>query len=206
MERSLSVNIPSLENPSLSSQIAARWDNLTKPPGSLGQLERLVAKYALIRGDALPNLARKGMYIFCADHGVTAEGVSAYPSAITAQMVRNFLRGGAAINVLCRHYGIETVIVDCGVDAACETGVLDFKIARGTRNFAREEAMTCEQAVQAIENGIALAREAAPRYDIAGVGEMGIGNTTAASALLCAFANVSPFEAAGRGAGLDLAG
>src|SRR5436190_13363050 len=141
MERLRSVNIqlkiPSVENASLSREIAARWDNLTKPPGSLGQLEQLVARYALIRGEVMPELARKSMHIFCADHGVTAEGVSAYPSAITAQMVRNFLRGGAAINVLCRHYGIETKIVDCGVDAPCEQGAVDCKIARGTANFAR---------------------------------------------------------------------
>jgi nicotinate-nucleotide--dimethylbenzimidazole phosphoribosyltransferase len=199
-------NIPSVENPSLASEIAARWNNLTKPPGSLGQLEELVTRYALIRGEAVPGLARKSMHIFCADHGVTAEGVSAYPSAVTAQMVRNFLRGGAAINVLCRHYGIETTIVDCGVDAPCEEGVVDCKIARGTRNFARGPAMTREQAGESIENGRALARKAAASYDIAGVGEMGIGNTTAASALLCAFAKVSPIEAAGHGAGLDADG
>src|SRR5258706_10989862 len=210
MERLRSVNIrlniPSVENPSLAIQIANRWDSLTKPPGSLGQLEQLVARYALIHGEVVPKLARKSMHIFCADHGVTAEGVSAYPSAVTAQMVRNFLRGGAAINVLCRHYGIETTIVDCGVDAPCEEGAVDCKIAHGTRNFARGPAMTREQAGQSIENGIALARKAASSYDIAGVGEMGIGNTTAASALLCAFANMSPFEAAGRGAGLDKEG
>jgi nicotinate-nucleotide--dimethylbenzimidazole phosphoribosyltransferase len=206
MERLRSVNIPSVENPSLASQIKARWDNLTKPPGSLGQLEELVTRYALIRGECIPELARKSMHIFCADHGVTAEGVSAYPSAVTAQMVRNFLRGGAAINVLCRHYGIETTIVDCGVDAPCEDGVIDCRIARGTRNFAQAPAMTREQAELSIENGMALARKAAASYDIAGVGEMGIGNTTAASALLCAFAKVSPIEAAGRGAGLDTDG
>src|SRR3989442_13143293 len=95
MERLRSVNIqlniPSVENPALSIRIAERWDNLTKPPGSLGQLERLVARYALIRGEVVPDLARKSMHVFCADHGVTAEGVSAYPSAVTAQMVRNFL-------------------------------------------------------------------------------------------------------------------
>src|SRR6266567_1069783 len=166
--RSVKWNIPSVENPSLSSEIAVRWNNLTKPPGSLGRLEELVTRYAVIRGEAVPVLARKSMHIFCADHGVTAEGVSAYPSAVTAQMVRNFLRGGAAINVLCRHYGIETTIVDCGVDAACEAGAVDCRIARGTRNFAREAAMTRQQAEQSIENGMALARQAASRYDIAG--------------------------------------
>jgi nicotinate-nucleotide--dimethylbenzimidazole phosphoribosyltransferase len=121
-------------------------------------------------------------------------------------MVRNFLRGGAAINVLCRHYDIETTIVDCGVNADCEAGAVDCRIARGTRNFAREAAMTREQAERCIENGMALARQAAPRYHIAGVGEMGIGNTTAASALFCALAKVDPAEAVGRGAGLDHGG
>src|SRR5436309_15323119 len=164
--RSVKLNIPSVENPSLESQIKARWDNLTKPPGSLGQLEALVTRYALIRGEAVPDLTRKSMHIFCADHGVTAEGVRAYPSAVTAQMVRNFLRGGAAINVLCRHYGIETTIVDCGVKGPCEPGVIDRKIAGGTCSFASGPAMSREQAEQAIGNGIELAREAATRYEI----------------------------------------
>jgi nicotinate-nucleotide--dimethylbenzimidazole phosphoribosyltransferase len=200
------LNIPSIENAALAAQIEARWNNLTKPPGSLGQLETLVTRYALIRGNAMPSLTSKAMYIFCADHGITAEGVSAFPSEITAQMVRNFLRGGAAINVLCRHYGIETAIVDCGVNAPCEPGVIDRKIACGTANFAVAPAMTPEQAEQAIEHGVALAIDASARYDIAGVGEMGIGNTTAASALLCALCGVTPTAACGRGAGLDDAG
>src|SRR5256885_3523810 len=157
--RSVKLNIPSVENPSLESKIKARWDNLTKPPGSLGQLEELVTRYALIRGEAVPDLACKSMHVFCADHGVTAEGVSAYPSAVTAQMVRNFLRGGAAINVLCRHYDIATTVVDCGVDADCEAGAIDCRIARGTHNFAREAAMTRGQAERCIENGMALARQ-----------------------------------------------
>src|SRR4051812_1147265 len=143
------------------------------------------------------------MYIFCGDHGVTAEGVSAFPSEITALMVRNFLRGGAAINVLCRHYGIQTAIVDCGVIGPCDPGAVNRKIAGGTKNFAVCPAMTRDEAERAIQNGINLAREAATRYDIAGVGEMGIGNTTAASALLCVFCGADPVEVSGRGAGLD---
>src|SRR4030095_509350 len=114
----------------LEEAIRARWNNLTKPPGSLGQLELLGTRYGLIGGETMPRIQSKAMYIFCADHGITAEGVSAFPSEITAQMVRNFLRGGAAINVLCRHYGIETTIVDCGVDADCPPGVINCKIAR----------------------------------------------------------------------------
>ena len=183
--------------------IRERWNNLTKPPGSLGQLEELVVRYAVLRGEAMPAMPRKGMYIFCGDHGVTAEGVSPFPSEITGLMVRNFLRGGAAINVLCRQYGIETAIVDCGVNADVEAGVIDRKIARGTANFAQGPAMSREQAERAIENGRALAREAAGRYEIAGVGEMGIGNTTAASALACVFCGLDPGERVrpGRGAG-----
>jgi nicotinate-nucleotide--dimethylbenzimidazole phosphoribosyltransferase len=207
MERSLSAtfppSIPDFEDAALAKTVRDRWDNLTKPPGSLGQLEDLVTRYALVRGERLPRLASKAMYVFCADHGVTAERVSAFPSAITAMMVRNFLRGGAAINVLCRHHGIETAIVDCGVKAPCESGVIDRRIAAGTANFAQGPAMTREQAERALENGIELARDASGRHDIAGIGEMGIGNTTAASALLCVFCGMDASSAAGRGAGLD---
>jgi nicotinate-nucleotide--dimethylbenzimidazole phosphoribosyltransferase len=181
-----------------------RWDNLTKPPGSLGRLEEIVDQYEAIRGREADESPRKGMYIFCGDHGVTAEGVSPYPSEITGLMVRNFLRGGAAINVLCRQYGIETTIVDCGVNADVEPGVVDRKIARGTCNFLQTQAMSREQAETAIQNGMELARNAP--YDIAGVGEMGIGNTTSASALACVFCGLTPAEACGRGAGLDDAG
>jgi nicotinate-nucleotide--dimethylbenzimidazole phosphoribosyltransferase len=197
------LNIPHFEDAALAARIQARWNHLTKPPGSLGQLEHLVARYALIRGEAMPSLSAKAMYVFCADHGITEEGVSPFPAAITAQMVRNFLRGGAAINVLCRHHGIETTVIDCGVNADCEAEAIDRKIARGTRNFARCPAMTREQAEQALANGVALARDAADIYHVAGVGEMGIGNTTSASALLCVFGGVAPTVAAGRGAGLD---
>jgi nicotinate-nucleotide--dimethylbenzimidazole phosphoribosyltransferase len=199
----MAIFIPSFENAALAAEVEARWNNLTKPPGSLGQLEHLGARYALIRGQGMPQLRAKAMYVFCADHGITAEGVSAYPSEITAHMVTNFLRGGAAINVLCRHYGIDTAIVDCGVNAECAGGVIDCRIGRGTANFARGPAMTRAQAEQAIENGIALGRGCADKCDIAGVGEMGIGNTTAASALMCVFCGASPAAAVGRGAGLD---
>src|SRR3954447_10482922 len=132
----LPIEIPNFDDPALQGAVKERWNNLTKPPGSLGQLEDLVTRYAVIRGEQMPRLSSKGMYIFCGDHGVTAEGVSAFPSEITALMVRNFLRGGAAINVLCRHYGIDTPIVDCGVSGACESGAIDRKIAGGTKNFA----------------------------------------------------------------------
>src|SRR3954447_7049731 len=153
--QSSSANNTERFSPAMSK---TRWDNLTKPPGSLGRLEEIVDRYEQIRGEEFAAMPRKGMYIFCGDHGVTAEGVSPFPSEITGLMVRNFLRGGAAINVLCRQYGIETAIVDCGVNGEVDAGVIDRKIARGTANFAKGPAMSREQAERAIENGRALAR------------------------------------------------
>src|SRR5688500_718582 len=108
----------------VAAQVRARLDSLTKPPGSLGRLEDIVVQFAVARGDAMPTCDRKGMFVFCASHGVTEEGVSPFPSSVTEQMVTNFHRGGAAINVLCRQFGIATNIVDAGV-------------AKGTRNFAK---------------------------------------------------------------------
>jgi nicotinate-nucleotide--dimethylbenzimidazole phosphoribosyltransferase len=190
----------------IAGAVTQRWNSLTKPPGSLGRLESLVRDYAVIHGSPQPPLRGKAIAIFCSDHGVVEENVTAYPGEVTAQMVRNFLRGGAAISVLCRCGGIEPVIVDAGVNADPEPGVIDRKIARGTRNFAREPAMTRAQAQLAIDHGAALAAELKSRADIAGIGEMGIGNTASASALLCAFAGIPPEQAAGPGAGLSSEG
>jgi len=195
-----------LLDPRLADEIARRWASLTKPPGSLGRLEDLVLHYALIRGTALPVIQRKAIFIFCADHGVVAEKVSAFPQQVTRQMVRNFLRGGAAINVLCRAAAIEPVVVDVGVCGPPETGVLNYKVREGTANFAYRQAMTTDEANAALEIGIRLASDAAARYDVTGIGEMGIGNTTSASALLSAFTGRDPFETAGRGAGVDAEG
>src|SRR6185369_11583707 len=125
----LPISIPNFDDAALTTAVRDRWNNLTKPPGSLGQLEDIGTRYALIRSELLPNLSSKAMYVFCGDHGVTAEGVSPFPSEITAHMVRNFLRGGAAINALCRHYAIQTAIVDCGVLGPNEPGTIDRKIA-----------------------------------------------------------------------------
>ncbi len=175
------------ENAALAEQIQHRLDTLTKPRGSLGRLEEIVLQYGLARGQKQPPLPRKSLFVFCADHGVTAEGVSAYPPEVTYQMVRNFISGGAAINVLCRQGGIEPVIVDMGVDQDLGSiaGIVRRKVAPGTRNFLREPAMTRDQASQSIETGIALARAAASlEFGLLGVGEMGIGNTTSASAVL----------------------
>lgn len=190
----------------LAAAIEAHWNALTKPRGSLGQLEEMVISYGLIRGEQVPLLDRKGMYVFCGDHGVAAAGVSAYPQEVTRQMVQNFVRGGAAISVLCRHFSIHPTIVDAGVIGETPDGVVDRKIAEGTRNFVDEPAMTPEETERALRAGKGLAREASDRFDLVGVGEMGIGNTTVGAALLCAFADEVPEEAVGRGTGVDTAG
>ena len=173
----------------LARRIQHRLDSLTKPPGSLGRLESLAKQIALIQRTDMPAIQRTAMMIFCADHGIVAEGVSPYPAEVTGQMVANFRAGGAAITVLCRLYGIEPVIVDMGV-------------GRGTRNFAREAAMSREEAERAIRIGMEQARHA----DVLGAGEMGIGNTTSAAAIFSAMSALDPGETAGRGTGLDDAG
>ncbi len=199
----LNIEISDPTDQALEARVWQHWNSLTKPPGSLGRLESLVVEYALMHGTDRPRIDRKVLVLFCADHGVTAEGVSAFPREVTAQMVRNFLTGGAAISVLCRQLCIEPVVVDAGVDGPVEVGALDYKCGQGTANFAKEPAMTIVQAEQALRNGIILAGEVRQRADIAAVGEMGIGNTTSASALLCALTGCSPHDAAGAGTGLD---
>ena len=194
-------HITRIANAEIERAVADRWDSLTKPQGSLGRLERIVARLALQQGQPRPTLERKSMYVFCGDHGVTAEGVSAFPSEVTRQMALNFVRGGAAINTLCRHNGIHTFVVDAGVKGDPIEGALNRRVRGGTRNFAVEPALTRAEVEQAIESGAALAAES--HDGIRGVGEMGIGNTTYASALLCAFTGADPAAAAGPGAGLQ---
>jgi nicotinate-nucleotide--dimethylbenzimidazole phosphoribosyltransferase len=203
---SILAQIPRELPPAISEAAWRRWDSLTKPRRSLGRLEEAVVRLAQIQRSANPSMERLGIYVFCGDHGITAERVSPYPSAVTREMVKNFLAGGAAISVLCRSLNIAISVVDTGIAGPGIDGVVDLRIAEGTRNFLHEPAMSRQEAVTAIENGICLAQEAAKKYDMVGVGEMGIGNTTAASALLCAFAGVEPEQAVGRGAGLDDAG
>jgi nicotinate-nucleotide--dimethylbenzimidazole phosphoribosyltransferase len=205
IERTIAA-IPRRLSPVIAEQVRERWDSLTKPRGSLGVLETGVVRMAQIQNKAMPATDRRCVYIFCGDHGITAEGVSLYPSVVTREMVKNFVRGGAAINVLCRQLGIETLIVDAGVAGAKFEGVLNRRIAEGTRNFLHVPAMLREEAAAAIRSGIELGQDAAGHFDLVGVGEMGIGNSTSASALLCALTGVTPEGAAGRGAGLDEAG
>ena len=184
----------------------ARLDLLTKPLGSLGRLEDLAAQMVSIRRENAAEPMHKSVCVFAADHGITAEGVSAYPREVTYQMVLNFLREGAAINVLARLHDVELQVVDVGVDADFGdiTGLLHRKIARGTRNMLREAAMSLDEMVEAISVGVEVASSAAAvGKTMIAVGEMGIGNTTAASAITCALTGAAAAEATGRGTGLD---
>jgi nicotinate-nucleotide--dimethylbenzimidazole phosphoribosyltransferase len=181
----------------------ALLDGKTKPRRSLGRLEDLACQIAAIRGMACPPLPRPALVVMAADHGVSDEGVSAYPAEVTAQMLANFARGGAAINVLARQVGARLLVVDLGTRTEVP-GVLGRRVGPGTRNFTRGPAMTRDQAVQALETGIGLAGELAEDgVDLIGLGEMGIGNTTAASALTAALLALPPAEVTGRGTGID---
>jgi len=184
----------------------SKLDSLTKPPGSLGRLEEIAAKIVSIREQESPGCANKAVYVFAADHGVTEEGVSAYPKAVTQQMVRNFLANGAAINVLARCAGAEVIVVDVGVDADFESHerFIDKKIRRGTRNMATGTAMTESEASAAVGVGRALAQQAGTQNrDLIAVGEMGIGNTTAAAAITAALSGKPVAEVTGSGTGVS---
>jgi len=184
----------------------AQLDRLTKPPGSLGRLEEIATWFVQVTGKFPPCLPKKALFVFAADHGVCDEGVSAYPKAVTAQMVYNFLNGGAAINVLARHADAAVRIVDMGVDADFKSvpGLIDRKIARGTKNMAQGPAMSRAEARTSIECGIALAEDAVKEgATLLGTGEMGIGNTTAASALTAVLCAAAIAEVTGRGTGIN---
>lgn len=193
-------------DPRLLAQAQARLDRLTKPISSLGRLEELAARYVMITGEMKPTVPRGAVFTFAADHGVTVEGVSAYPSAVTPQMVLNFLRGGAGINVLARHVGIEVRVVDIGVafDFGAAPGLVHKKVMPGTKNLLVEPAMSPVQAEQSLQVGIDLATEAARQgIGLIGTGEMGIGNTTASSAITAVMTGRSVSEVTGRGTGID---
>jgi nicotinate-nucleotide--dimethylbenzimidazole phosphoribosyltransferase len=179
-----------------------RLDSLTKPPGSLGRLERLAVQIAGVSGSLRPRLRERLVVVMAADHGVTAEGVSAYPAAVTTQMVHNFVHGGAAINVLARQVGARVLVVDIGVAARLprDLAIVHRKVAPGTANMARGPAMTSEQVAAALQVGLDLSTQDA---DVICLGEMGIGNTTAASAIVAAVTGLPVAEVTGRGTGID---
>ena len=184
----------------------AHLDVLTKPPGSLGMLEDIAAQMMSIRQGDFAEPLRKAVYIFAADHGVTAEGVSAYPSEVTRQMVLNFLAHGAAINVLAKLHRVEMNVVDVGVNAHFDgvNGLFNCKVRRGTRNMLHEAAMSDAELAQAIEVGFGMTAEARAKGQcLLAVGEMGIGNTTAASAITSVLTHEPVALVTGKGTGLD---
>ncbi|WP_201532360.1 MULTISPECIES: nicotinate-nucleotide--dimethylbenzimidazole phosphoribosyltransferase [unclassified Psychrobacter] len=198
--------IPNIENNLLRQQLEQIIDQKTKPIGALGRLETLALQLGMIQGTIMPKIEQPQIRVFAADHGLTKHGTSAYPSAVTAQMVYNFLQGGAAINVLARQHNIELKVVDAGVDADFDAHpqLLDYKIRHGSRDALTEAAMTQVECLAALESGMNVVKNMAGNLLI--VGEMGIGNTSAASLLLARLGDLSIADCIGRGTGLDDAG
>lgn len=187
-------------------QAEERQRHLTKPEGSLGRLEEIANRCAAISGSLSFSVAKPRIVIFAGDHGVCAEGVSPYPQVVTGQMVVNILRGGAAINCLARVGGIEVKVVDVGVIGPIgdTNGLVCRNVAKGTKNFCCDAAMTAEEVFTALRVGIEMANEAvAEGCDLLGFGEMGIGNTTSASAITAALTGCKVSEVVGRGTGAD---
>lgn len=187
----------------------ARQSQLTKPPGSLGRLEGIAIRLSAMQGSERPSVDKVHISIFAADHGIAAEGVSAFPQAVTAEMVRNFARGGAAISVLSRHLGASLEVINCGTVSEVELlpGVIDSRIAAGTANFLLQAAMTEAQLAEVL----AIGQAAAQRAQTSGTqlfigGEMGIANTSAATAVACALLELPAEDLAGPGTGLDAQG
>lgn len=187
----------------VASAITNRWAALTRNSGGLGQLEALVVHYGLIHGTSTPQIQRKGLYVFTADHGIVQEGVSADAQDATAALSRQFLRGGSAAQVICREARIEPVLVDMGSLRGGEPGVLNYRIAAGTSDICRGPAMTEAQVNSALETGVQLAEDAAGRFDVVGLGQIGVGASAAASAMLSAMTGRDASETTGRAEGLD---
>ena len=200
-----------ISNPAFTAKLQHKIDNKTKPQGSLGQLEALALQLGQILGTESPQLEQPQMLVFAGDHGLTARGVSAFPSDVTWQMVENFLAGGACVSVLANANGIALNVVDCGVNHAFldatqtpRAGLLTYKIANGTADSSTAAAMTAAQCQQAIENGMAIVKNLPGNVVL--VGEMGIGNTSAASLILSRLTGLDIAECTGAGTGLDSAG
>ncbi|MDB5775536.1 MAG: nicotinate-nucleotide--dimethylbenzimidazole phosphoribosyltransferase [Herbaspirillum sp.] len=193
----------------LSAALAAAIVNKTKPPGSLGMLETVAAQIGLIQQTVRPQLRAPEILVFAGDHGVVAEGISAFPQSVTWQMVHNFLQQGAAINVFARQNRCALKVVDAGVNHdfgvdGPAAGLLDRKIAHGTANFARQPAMSAEQCALAMRHGMEICAQV--DGNVVGFGEMGIGNTTAAAALMHKLTGVPAAQCVGAGTGLDADG
>lgn len=197
--------IPTLSNV-LKPELQQKIDLKTKPLGSLGMLETIALQIGLIQETLTPQLIEPTMLVFAGDHGIANSGVSPYPQAVTAQMVLNFLNGGAAINVFCNQNGVKLRVVDAGVNHIFEPHacLIDAKIAMGTANYLIEAAMSLEQCEQALDSGADIAnKENALGCNVMAFGEMGISNTSSASCLMSVLCNLPIAQCVGRGTGLD---
>lgn len=190
----------------LADELQHKIDFKTKPLGALGHLEQLAHKIGMVQKTASPKLSNPHMVVFAADHGIATSGVSAYPQEVTHQMVMNFLDGGAAINVFCSQHDISIKIVDAGVNFDFPEGLelVDKKVRKSSRNILEEPAMTSEEYQKALENGRKVVRDIAKTgCNIIGFGEMGIGNTSSSSLMMCRLFDLSLISCIGRGTGLD---
>lgn len=188
------------------SEAQKRLDNLTKPMGSLGRLEEFARRLVGITENNMVRIGKKAIFTFAGDHGVTEEGVSAYPKEVTPQMVFNFLRGGAGINALARHAGAEVIVIDIGVDYDFHNveGLTHMKVVKGTKNFATGPAMTKEEAIRSVQAGLEVAESYAKKgYSMFGTGDMGIGNTTPSSAIAAVLTGKAVSEVTGKGTGIS---
>lgn len=203
MKLDFDIKSPKME---LLDKLKIKADQKTKPLGALGRLEQLAIKIGLIQQSQTPSLNKPHIIVFAGDHGISDDGVSAYPKDVTFQMVHNFLAGGAAINVLATQNGIDLLIVDAGVDHEFENvpGLIDQKINYGTKNFLNNQAMTEKELLLAIDKGRKAVNEVHKTgCNIIGFGEMGIGNTSSASLISSRICNIRLEECIGRGTGID---
>lgn len=198
--------IESTKNDALQAALLQRINHKTKPLGALGRLETLALQLGLIQKSEHPALQQQTMLVFAGDHGIVAEGVSPYPQAVTAQMVLNFLNGGAAINVFARQHDFQLHVIDSGVNTIFEPHpmLIDAKLGMGTLSFLHHPAMTTDECIQAITRGADIARDAiAKGCNVLALGEMGIGNTSSASCLMSVLCGLPMHQCVGRGTGLS---
>ena len=203
-----SFSIPSVSL-ALNEALQQKIDTKTKPPGSLGRLETLALQVGRIQNTLTPELRNPTILVFAGDHGITEEGVSPYPQEVTTQMVLNFLNGGAAINVFCNQHNLHLYVVDAGVkvDLPEHPELIVAKIGRGTKNFAQQPAMSAEECEQALNKGAELSRTLPDtKCNVVGFGEMGIGNTSSAAALMQCYTGLPLEDCVGKGTGLDDSG
>ena len=193
----------------VNNDLQQKIDTKTKPPGSLGRLETLALQVGRIQNTLTPELRNPTILVFAGDHGITEEGVSPYPQEVTTQMVLNFLNGGAAINVFCNQHNLHLYVVDAGVkvDLPEHPELIVAKIGRGTKNFAQQPAMSAEECEQALNKGAELSRTLPDtECNVVGFGEMGIGNTSSAAALMQCYTGLPLEDCVGKGTGLDDSG